>query len=107
MLRIRHGEPNSTGFWLIAYPHVGDPMFDKVSIQDKELKKAVLEDPKSGTEITVEIHDMFRFDSSQGIGDAFSKLSYGINGKKLMSHLFNRYPHWDGQLVEFLLVKKV
>ncbi len=106
LLHIRHGEPKPTGFWLIAYPHIGDPMFEKVSIRSEELKQCILSDPKNGNEILVDIHDMWTIDASEGIGNAFSKLTYGLSGKKLMIHIAQRYPEWDGQLVEFILVKK-
>ncbi len=106
MFRIRHSIPKPNGYFLIAYPHVGDPMFEKKSFRDETLKQAILEDPKTGDEITVDIHDMWTIDASQGIGDAFSKLMYGISGKKLMIHIQNRYPDWNGKLVEFILVKQ-
>ncbi|TLX73721.1 hypothetical protein E9993_14785 [Labilibacter sediminis] len=106
MLRIKHAEPKSSGYWLISYPHMGDPMFEKVSVRDEGLKQAVLVDPKTSKEIVVDIHDMWTVDASQGMGDAFSKLMYGLSGKKMMVHLQNRYPQWDGQLVEFILVKR-
>ncbi len=106
MLRIIHGEPKTTGFWLIVYPYYGEPIFEKVSIRSTELKQCILEDPHSKNEILVDIHDMWILDASEGIGDAFSKLSYGLSGKKLKIHITQRYPDWDGSYVEFLLVKR-
>ncbi len=106
MLRIKHGQPKQTGYWPVVIPYTGDPMCEKVSIQDKELKQITLEDPNTGEETIYNIHDVWRFNASDGLGDAFSKLTYGISSEKLMLYLHKRYPNWDGKQVEFILIKK-
>ena len=106
MLTIKHKTPTISGFWPIVYPCTGEPLYEKVSIRDDELKLLKLQDPETGEETLYEIHDVWRLDSTDGLGEAFSKFTYGISNDKLMAYLQERYPDWDGKLVEFILVKE-
>jgi len=109
MITLNHGQPKPNDFFLIALPHTGEPMGDKVSIGDDPLKVATLKDPKSGEETPVEIHSMWRLDTGEDgvLIDSWAKLTYNVTGKQLVTYMARQYPTISFNQVEFLLCKKV
>jgi hypothetical protein len=108
MIPINHGVPTSP-FFIIALPHTGEPMGNKVRMgtPTDPYQVAELTDPKTQQKIRAEIHDMWRFrtDEVQFL-NAFSKLAYGITGPQLVSVMRRRYTY-EFSKVEFLLLKKL
>jgi len=111
MLTFNHGKPQPNSFNLIALPHTGDTISDKVGLGTEEdpYKKAVLKDHKSDEETTVEIHNMWRFtiDEDGLLIDAWAKLAYGISGPKLINYMRTKYPNVQLDKIEFILCKTI
>ena len=109
MLNFNHGKPIPNDFSLIAQPHTGGSISDKVGLGSEEdpYKQALLKDQKSGEETTVEIHNMWRFtiDEDGLLIDAWAKLAYGITGPKLINYMRLKYPNVQLDKIEFILIK--
>lgn len=108
MKRINHGIPKHPYFVIAQPPSVATPTIDQTK---PDYKKPVFElvDPKTNQPAKAELHDVWVF----GVNDvnsinAFSLLSYGIDGAKLAKVLLKRYPEIEKtQKVHFLLLKKL
>ncbi len=112
MQTIKHGVPKHD-FFIIAQPRaVLKSIGMQLNFDDlipKVLPKLVLLDPRSNTEVNVELHDYWKFQFHE-IKDmnAFSKLAYGLPGSKLQQVLKKRYIEIrESELVYFFLLKKI
>ena len=110
-LVIEHGVPDNPGYFLISRPYRGQPMGDLVKLGpefDDPWVEATLKNPKTGETVDVEIHNMIRLEvmGDGAIIDFYAKLTYGINGSKLIEYMRTNY-HISIEKIEFILCKKI
>lgn len=101
---ILHGLPTHAFFAIVQPPGEKIPQF-----ADGENPTISLKDPKTSDVFSVEIVDSWTFQKEDFEKmNAFSKLPYGIEAKKLLRVLEKRYPEISTcETIRFLLLRKL